>query len=220
MRARYVANIGIEELLDPAARVWRAQEPELLQLAGTPVGLQPTAAMRVARMGEAIGAVDSVRMTSLHNGEALAFRIEWESVSASSELHDNDSFPDAAAIALPVVPNAPLATMGAEGMAVNAWYWRADEPDAARQLSAEGLGTSKTWDQQLVRGRGIRKEGCWCVVIARPLRIAGDGVAAQLSPGQQTGFGVVVWDGSKGERAGIKAFSGDWKPLTLDAIGA
>jgi DMSO reductase family type II enzyme heme b subunit len=220
MRVHYLANLGIEELLDPAAKTWRAQAPELLQLAGTPVALQPTAAIRVARMGEAIGAVGTARVTSLHNGEVLAFRIEWENASGSAELRDNDSFPDAAAIALPVVPNAPLATMGAEGMPVNAWYWRADQPDAARQLSAEGLGTSKIWDHQLVRGRGIWKEGRWCVVLARSLRVAGDGAAAQLSPGQETGFGVVVWDGSKGERAGIKAFSGDWKPLTLDAISA
>jgi hypothetical protein len=42
---------------------------------------------------------------------------------------------------------------------------------------------------------------------------------AQLEPGAATGFGVAVWDGSGGERAGIKAFSGPlWQELQLDAM--
>jgi hypothetical protein len=39
---------------------------------------------------------------------------------------------------------------------------------------------------------------------------------AQLEPGQETGFGVAIWEGSNRERAGIKAFSGDWKPLIIE----
>jgi DMSO reductase family type II enzyme heme b subunit len=217
MRARYLANVGIDELLDPAAKAWRIQKPDDLALMGTPVGLQPTAAIRVAWAGKPIGTVSATRVSAIHNGEAIAFRLEWASPSENSAIVDNDSFPDAAAIALPVVPDAPLMTMGAPGMAVNAWYWRADEPDGARQLIAEGLGTSRTWDRKIVRGRGTWKEGRWRVVIARPLQIATDEPAAQLEPGRETGFGVAIWDGSNAERAGIKAFSGDWKPLALEA---
>jgi hypothetical protein len=44
--------------------------------------------------------------------------------------------------------------------------------------------------------------------------------AAQVTPGSDTGFGVAVWEGSHKERAGIKAFSGDWKPLTIDPTPA
>jgi hypothetical protein len=41
---------------------------------------------------------------------------------------------------------------------------------------------------------------------------------AQLAPGERTGFALAVWEGSNGERAGIKAFSGDWRELRLGAL--
>jgi hypothetical protein len=42
--------------------------------------------------------------------------------------------------------------------------------------------------------------------------------AAQFAPGEPSRFGVAIWEGSHGERAGIKAFSGNWKDLTIDAL--
>ena len=39
-------------------------------------------------------------------------------------------------------------------------------------------------------------------------------------PGQETGFGVAIWEGSNSERAGIKSFSGNWMPLQLAATTA
>jgi hypothetical protein len=57
------------------------------------------------------------------------------------------------------------------------------------------------------------------VVIARALRVDTQEPIAQLEPGAETGFGVAVWDGNQGERAGIKAFSGPlWLELQLDAV--
>ena len=38
------------------------------------------------------------------------------------------------------------------------------------------------------------------------------------SAGRSTSFGVAVWEGGRGERAGIKAFSGDWRELALQAL--
>jgi DMSO reductase family type II enzyme heme b subunit len=108
--------------------------------------------------------------------------------------------------------------MGAPGAAVNAWYWRADESGTGRHLVAEGLGTTRTLDTDIVRGAGVWKGGRWRVVIARALRVATDAPVAQLEPGTTTGFGVAVWEGEHGERAGIKAFSGDWQDLKLDPM--
>lgn len=218
MRAVY-ANADLGTLLDPDSGPWRAQSGELLKLVGTPVGLQPTEAIRVAWTGKAIGAVDSVRIAAIHNGDLLAFRLEWEDPNEDAELHDNDSFPDAAAIALPAAEGAPLVLMGAAGKPVNAWYWRADEADHARHVSAEGLGSSRTLDLALVKTSGVWKEGRWRVVIARAMNVDVKG-AAQIRPGSETGYGVAIWEGSHQERAGIKAFSGDWKPLAIDPIPA
>jgi hypothetical protein len=40
----------------------------------------------------------------------------------------------------------------------------------------------------------------------------------QLEPGQVTGYGIAVWDGAHEERGGIKAFSGDWRELSLAPV--
>ena len=218
MRAVY-ARAELESLLDPESGPWRTQAGESVPLIATPVGLQPTEAIRVAWMSKPIGAISSVRVAAVHNGDVLAFRLEWEDPDEDSELLDNDSFPDGAAVALPAAEGAPLVLMGAVGLPVNAWYWRADAPDSARHVSAEGLGTSRTLDVDLVKAHGVWNEGRWRVVIARAMDVGVPG-AAQISPGSDTGFGVAVWEGSHKERAGVKAFSGDWKPLTIDPTPA
>lgn len=216
MRADQLAGVDVETLLDPNSKAWRGRAGEKLELMGTSAGMQPTAAVQVAWTNKRIGAVSSVKVDAIHNGEFLAFRLEWEDPTQNDELNDNDDFPDAAAIALPVVPDAPLILMGSKGLPVNAWYWRADEKRVARHVSAEGLGTSQTLDTNLVKAYGEWKDGHWRVVIARPMQVPGVAGAAQLTPGQQTGFGVAIWEGSNRERAGIKAFSGDWKPLIIE----
>jgi DMSO reductase family type II enzyme heme b subunit len=216
MRADHLAGIEVESMLDPSSKVWRGRTAEKLALMGTPAGLQPTAAIQVAWTNKLIGAVSSVNVDAIHNGSMLAFRLEWDDSTENSELNDNDDFPDAAAIALPAAPGAPLVLMGAKGLPVNAWYWRADQSDSGRHVSAEGLGTSQTLDTTLVKARGEWRDGRWRVVIARSLQVPEVAGAAQLLEGQETGFGVAIWEGSNKERAGIKAFSGDWKPHTLE----
>jgi DMSO reductase family type II enzyme heme b subunit len=218
MRAVY-AKAELESLLDPESGPWRAQAGESIQLMGTPVGLQPTEAIRVAWMGKTIGAIGSVRVAAIHNGDVLAFRLDWEDPDEDAEVLDNDTFPDAAAISLPAAEDAPMVLMGAAGKPVNVWYWRADEADSARHLTAEGLGTSRTLDVKTVKARGIWKEGRWQVVIAREMNVNTPG-AAQITPGSEIGFGVAIWEGSHKERAGIKAFSVDWKQLTIDPTNA
>ncbi len=217
MKVSFVREVALDDLLDADHASWgRGTELEI-PLIGTPVGMQPTAAIRVAWMNKKIGTVDRVVASALHNGSEIAFRLEWASPTESAEVHENDSFPDAAAIALPVASDAPVVTMGAPGLPVNAWYWRADEPRGARQLSAEGLGTSQTFDSRVIQGRGAWKHGRWRVVLARALRVESEGPVASLEPGATTGFGVAIWDGANAERAGVKSFSGDWLPLEIEA---
>lgn len=216
MRVPYVANVDVEALLDADAAPWRSTAPETLALMGTPVGLQPTGAIRAAWTGKKIGTVESVTIAALHNGRELAFRLEWADPTENRDLTDTTSFPDAAAVLLPSTPDSVVMTMGAPTAPVNAWYWRADA-DKSRNIIAEGIGTSRTVDVELVRGRGVWKEGRWKVVIARALRIDTKEPIAQIDVGATSGFAVAVWDGANSERGGIKAFSGDWRELVLDA---
>lgn len=218
MHVRYVGSHDPAEILDPAAPLWKGTRPEPLKLVGTPSGLQPTAAVRVSWPDTRIGAIGAVLVDAVHDGTQLAFRLEWADASEDRAMGDTTLFPDAAAVLLPSAPNAPVVTMGAPGLAVNAWYWRADEEDAGRQVVAEGLGTTRTVDQELVRTRATWKEGRWHVVIARALRIDTEEPVAQLQPGETTGYAVAVWEGSRGERAGLKSYSGNWIELALAPI--
>jgi DMSO reductase family type II enzyme heme b subunit len=218
VRARYVGTKDLQGLLDADSSLWRGARPERVRMIGTPSGMQPTAAVRVAWPDARIGAIDRVEIDAAHDGQHLAFRIEWADETEDGTVGDTIAFPDAAAVLLPSVKNAPLITMGAPGLPVNAWYWRADENGTGRQVVAEGIGTTRTVDQELVRGQGVWKDGRWRVVIARALRVRGLDSVAQLRPGETTGLGVAVWEGSRGERAGIKSFSGDWMKLRLEAL--
>lgn len=217
MRVRYGADLEIDALLEPGAPAWGKAEPERIALIGTPLGLQPTPAIRVAWADRKIGAVASVSVAAVHDGRTLAFALEWSDPSENREMHDTTAFPDAAAIVLPVVAGAPMLTMGSPGLPVNAWYWRADEA-AGRDVVAEGIGTSRAVAGGPVAARGVWKGGRWRVVLTRDLRVQTSEPVAQLEPGQTTQFGVAVWEGGSGERAGIKAFSVDWRELVLDAL--
>lgn len=217
MDARYVAQPGLDALLDPDSRVWRGARTDALALEGTPLDLQPTAAIRASWEGRRIGAVERIAVSAVHDGSHLAFRLEWRD---ASEDHggDNDAFPDAASVLLPSAPHSPVITMGAPGMAVNAWYWRADDPTRGRHVVSEGIGSTRTVDLELVRARGTWKDARWRVVIARALRVDTTDPVAQLRPGDVTGYAVAVWDGSAGERAGVKSYSGHWRELRLAAM--
>jgi complex iron-sulfur molybdoenzyme family reductase subunit gamma len=219
MQAVYVSGVSLEALLEPDGAPWRSARGERVALSGTPAGMQPTEAVRVAWTGKEIGAVHAVEVAALHTGEVLAFRLAWDDPREDRVPGDPTAFADGAAILLPSVAGAPIVTMGAEGAAVTAWYWRADQ-DAGRHVVAEGLGTTRTVDESLVRARGFWKGGRWQVVLARALRVDTAEPVAQLEPGGVTGYGVAVWEGSRGERAGIKAFSGDWRELRLAPVAA
>ncbi|CAG0985287.1 Selenate reductase subunit gamma [Myxococcaceae bacterium] len=215
MRVNFVRGAPVEWLLDPEAEPWSRAQAEKVELYGTPIGMQPTEIIRTAWANRKIGAVGEVRVSALHNGEVIAFRLDWPDATENRDLDDTSAFPDGAAIMLPVVAGAPLATMGAEGKPVSIWYWRADADTQGRNVLSEGIGTSRTLDTKLVSSHGVWRNGRWNVVIARPFKIQSSDPQVALEPGQTTEFGVAVWEGSNSERGGVKAFSGAWRPLEI-----
>ena len=218
MKAKFTSGNGLDELLAPDAPAWAPQPTQAIKLMGTPASLQPTEAIRAAWRERPIGAVDQVEARALHNGKHLFFRLEWADPSENRDHGDNSVFPDGAAIALPVHPQSPppLITMGVPGNGINAWYWRANEPEYGRHVLAEGYGTSQTLDRDQVRTRGEWRNGRWRVVIARALQVHSAHPVSQIETGQLTRFGLVIWEGGRAERAGLKAFSGDWIDLELE----
>lgn len=208
-------TIDSTKLGDPDGSVWSAAEVESVALAPTPLELQPSLYLAKGS-GRSFGRVTRVDVRALHNGRELAFHLEWEDANRDVAVGDNDVFPDGAALLFPLRGDAPLMTMGSPEKPVAAWHWRADRPERARCNVAEGLGTTRVVDEAAVATMASWHDGRWRVVFRRPLRVegAGDGVI-QIGVGDTLQVAFAVWEGSNGERGGLKSFSPSWHAVTL-----
>lgn len=215
MQASYVSERNLDALLDPTAAVWRNAPRVDLSLMGTPLGLQPTGAIKASWADKTIGAVKGVNVGALTDGQNLLFRLEWSDPTENRAITDNNKFVDGAAILFPTVPDAPLVLMGAKGAPVNVWYWRADEA-AGSHIVAEGFGTTRIIDRDRVRTRAAWSDGRWQVVLARALKVDSPEPVANVQSGAPAQFAIAVWDGANSERAGIKAFSPTWTEISIE----
>ncbi len=198
--------------LAPDARIWTAQPVTAIDMVATPPGLQPTAYIQNSWADRPYGRITPLRVAAIHDGEMLAIRLSWKPVGGG-----NPDFPDAAAIALPVSGDPVLGLMGAPDAPIHLLRWQThhDGGELIRSILAEGIGSTRP-GPEIKRRVGVRRhDGLIDIVIARTL---GQGAgAAPLLAGKTTKIGFAVWDGGNEERAGIKAFSGDWIDLALDA---
>lgn len=112
--------------LDPSAPVW----------AKAPISRVP-----LRLLWARAKTIDQVRVKSIHNGQEIAFLLEWNDPIADQLLIKSEDFRDAAAIQFPVAAAAldgqahpePAYTMGDKEGLVNIWHWKADwEADLAR----------------------------------------------------------------------------------------
>jgi DMSO reductase family type II enzyme heme b subunit len=89
-------------------------------------------------------------------------------------------------------------------------------PDPVEDLVAEGFGTLAHAEGPGSTGRGVRKDGRWHVVIARPLDLAA-GAKTNLRPGQATYIAFAVWNGARDNR-GSKKMRSIWVPLEITEV--
>ena len=206
-----------EELLDPASAVWQRARTRTVVLSPTPLDMQPTEYVRVSWRGRPYGTVPSMRVSALHNGRALFFRLMWRDDSANDKIADINQFVDAAAVLFPTNGDAPLFGMGTKGKPVNAWFWRADW-ERPKNVAAEGMGTTERREDPALAAKSRHWRGRWDVVISRALGANGapEGTA-RLAPGAASKVAFAVWQGANQERAGVKAFSLDWQELQIEA---
>jgi len=207
-----------DTLLDPGAAPWKQAAMEIVALKGTPLALQPSPYIKAAWKGREIGKIKSVRVHALHNGEDIFFHLEWADATADAKIGNDNAFPDGAALLFPMSGDAPLQTMGSKTQPVNAWQWRADFGEQGKNNVAEGLGTTRVTAVSHITCRGSWRSGAWLLVIARPLAVPDQATeAVQFRPAAATKIALAIWEGSNGERAGVKAFSQAWRVLQLQA---
>jgi DMSO reductase family type II enzyme heme b subunit len=163
-------------------------------------------------------AIEPGQVVIYHAWEPLQFK-GHEDATPNREIVDTNVFPDACGILMPLGGgDPPIDEMGSAAAPVNAWYWRASAPEEARNVVAGGLGTTRATAQSPVRARSLWEDGAWAVVFTRPLTVSGQAQeATPLAAGGAVKVGFAVWEGSNGERAGLKSFSREWRELTLDA---
>jgi complex iron-sulfur molybdoenzyme family reductase subunit gamma len=207
-----------EALLDAGAAQWKGAASETVPMKGTPLALQPSPYVKAAWKQSQIGKVKSVRVSALHNGEEIFFRLSWADANDDEKISDSNVFPDGAALLFPMGADAPLTTMGSKTQPVNAWHWRADFGEAGKNNVAEGLGTTRLTAASGILCRASWQGGSWQLVMSRALAVPEQAAeSVQLRPGAAVKVAVAVWEGANGERGGVKAFCEAWRPIQLEA---
>lgn len=206
-------NLQDAALLDPGHSVWAGVAPAELGLSEAPLGMQPSPWMQGAYAERAWGGVASARLRAVHNGDTLAFHVTWSADTKATSSVGAGDFPDACAIMLPFVPDAPI-FMGGEDAWVNMWLWRADGVGPFALTSA-GIGTTERVNDGAVRAAAAYAEGAWNVVLARALEPPSTRDHVPLAVGRTWQVSLCVWQGARGERAGLKSFSPAWTELVL-----
>lgn len=198
----------IDSYRDPMFSGWSKQQVENVKLMPTPMGMQPTAYIRNSRADMPHGQIAEMQVASVHDGDTLAIYLSWEGVSP-----EGGDFPDAAAVAFPVKGNPILIMMGAKDAPLHLLHWKANKGVVSKM--AAGIGFSDPGPALKISSKARAEGNRWHLVLTRALG-KGTGIAP-VYPGIETKVGFALWKGENDERAGLKAFSIDWAPFTVDA---
>lgn len=199
-----------DTILNPEWSGWNMDEPLKLNLLPTPLGRQPSEYLKYAQDPTLVGRIHEIEVRALHNNSEIFFHLNWKDEHQDTVITEEHPFVDAAGIILPMDSRAPhtiMVTMGSPAYPINVWYWRADEPEKPRNVTAKGLGTTVTSKKSFLYSKARWENGKWNVVVGRTFALPEQkDEAVQLKPGIVTLASFAVWDGGNRERAGIKAF--------------
>lgn len=210
-------QVASEQLLEPGAPAWGDIAVETLKMDATPLANQPSEYIKASRDEKKIGKVRSLNVQTAHNGTDIFIRLAWEDGDKDVAITDTDVFPDGCGILMPIKGGEPpIDEMGTKDHPVNAWFWRADFEDKPRNVVAKGLSTTEFTKECAVRTKSVWAETGWTVVFARALAVpAQPEESVQLAAGAKVQIGFSVWEGSNGERGGVKSFSKEWRDLNV-----
>lgn len=204
-----------EALLDPEEATWRGLARVRIDLAPTPLVLQPSEYIQNKWKPLGHGKTPEVRVAAAHNGQAIFFGLEWDDASDDGRPNDMADFPDQAGVMLPIKDDAPISEMGLPDKPVNMWLWRPDV-DKPLYVTATGRGTTVRHADSPLAGRGVWRDGVWRVVVSRPFNVRLEAqYVVPLAPGMTHKCTFSVWQGSAKERGGLKAHHPVWEALEL-----
>lgn len=209
-----------KELLDSRNAFWKGSTMIKVETAATPLANQPSPYIKGVYDESKIGAVKELRLSTFHNKEDIFFYFEWTSNKANRQIEDINVFPDGLGILFPFgdIEKTQIKEMGSKEYPTNSWYWRPDFKEKPKNQVAHGLSTSLYTENSSIQSHSSWDKATWCLVITRPLKVSGQGEeTVELALGGRIGIGFAVWEGSNGERGGVKAFSKEWRELVIEA---
>ncbi len=161
-----------------------------------------------------------VYFTLARTSDRFYVRLRWRDDTADMAT-THDRFRDGAAVQFAIGDEATSAIMGTgPEEPVNIWYWRSDANEI-ENLAAGGPGSTTRLDEQPVSGDSLywsdeeSSLGQWVVVMSRPIDANGQ---HQISfDRDKLPIAFALWQGSDGQRDGLKSVSEDWIIADLGA---
>ena len=200
-------------LLDLDSALWSGTQIEHFEMLPTPLAMVGELSPFLA-VSRGHGSVTELRAAALHNGRMMAVRLDWPAGRHDAPA-DLNSFVDGVAVMYPLALNAVAITMGAQGAAVNAWYWKANRAEPY-EIVAEGFQSVQRLEANTrsdLTAVARHRDGEWHVVFRRSL-VPRKGLVS-LVPGRASRIAFAVWDGGNAERSGRKSFSGEFIELLV-----
>ncbi len=127
---------------------------------------------------------------------------DWQADIDRGFVNVPEAYPNAAADYYPFQDEDTFYTGRAAGNLLS----QADRESPVENLVAAGFGTLSTATDQTVAGNGVWENGRWYVLFARNM-VSKNATYTPFRPGQTTNVAFAVWDGSAGERDGLKSVS-------------
>jgi len=213
--SRIPEGIYLRSVNDPDDIIWERLPEYRMQLAPAP----PVHASVELRVDEDDPRHD-VYFTLARTSDRFYVRLRWR-----DETRDvatlKDRFRDGAAVQFAIGDEATSYIMGTgPDEPVNIWYWRSDE-NSVESLAAGGPGSTTRLDEQPVTGDSRYQIGedrvanQWIVVMSRPIAATGDHQVPLDRA--QVPMAFALWQGSDGQRDGLKSVSEDWILVNLAA---
>jgi len=173
-----------------------------LDLIAAPTGMQPGDYVPRVYFDRDGPMTPSAAVEVEHSTRGWRFHLTWPCPEPVRDIHDqSDLFPDAAAFVAPSVPEAQWVTMGAPGLPIGGFLWRADRETLIR-MRAEGFGSVQRSEAKNVRSVESKWNGGeWSLAIE---------VAGWQEIDATRRFAFAIWRGAERQRAGLKSISPGW----------
>jgi len=213
MKIKQIDQATADSLLNPLSKAWAKVDGIGVDLSPTPIGMQPTKAIRATFENKKYGLIEKATVQAVHDGEHVMMRVTWKDAHKDDRVKDNDSFVDQMALMLPLTENSIFLTMGSMKDPVELWRWKADQ-ETPQQIQATGVGTTDNIDDDALESNGVWDDGEWQVVLKRKM-VTPSEKSANFVVGETQRCSLAIWAGHNQERAGIKSISMRWIPMDV-----